>query len=149
MSACIPAPPDESEPAIINNLDLGFKLLYRFFYILNAFLQKFNASNFQFQKSKLKFSKHAFVFVCFLHLRLFSSMLAIFKSMRPFFIGRNFNIIFFFHSKFLILKCLCHSNKFKCHSNKLPCHNYCHLLSRVQQNKFHHVKISHSVFTCQ
>jgi hypothetical protein len=26
ISACIPAPPDESEPAIINILDFGFNL---------------------------------------------------------------------------------------------------------------------------
>ena len=29
ISACIPAPPDESEPAIINTLDLGFNLFNR------------------------------------------------------------------------------------------------------------------------
>ena len=28
MSACIPAPPEESDPAIINILDFGFNLLY-------------------------------------------------------------------------------------------------------------------------
>ena len=31
ISACIPAPPEESDPAIIKILDLGFKLFYRFF----------------------------------------------------------------------------------------------------------------------
>ena len=28
ISACIPAPPDESDPAIIRILDLGFNLIY-------------------------------------------------------------------------------------------------------------------------
>jgi len=32
MSACIPAPPDESEPAIINIFDFGFNLLNFFCY---------------------------------------------------------------------------------------------------------------------
>ena len=40
ISACIPAPPEESEPAIINTLDLGFKLFDRFFYDLNTSVQK-------------------------------------------------------------------------------------------------------------
>ena len=28
MSACIPAPPDESDPAMINTLELGFTLFF-------------------------------------------------------------------------------------------------------------------------
>ena len=32
ISACIPAPPEESEPAITNILDFNFNLINRFFY---------------------------------------------------------------------------------------------------------------------
>ena len=37
MSACIPAPPEESDPAIINTLDLDFNLFNRPFNYINAF----------------------------------------------------------------------------------------------------------------
>jgi|TARA_B110000444_G_C18665804_1_gene512887 hypothetical protein len=37
MSACMPAPPEESDPAIINILDLGFSLMNSFFNYKNAF----------------------------------------------------------------------------------------------------------------
>jgi hypothetical protein len=37
MSACIPAPPEESDPAIINTLDLGFNLFNRPFNYINTF----------------------------------------------------------------------------------------------------------------
>ena len=37
MSACIPAPPEESDPAIINTLELGFNLLNRSFNDVNTF----------------------------------------------------------------------------------------------------------------
>ena len=37
MSACIPAPPEESEPAIISIFDFGFKLFNRFFNNINTF----------------------------------------------------------------------------------------------------------------
>jgi len=37
ISACIPAPPDESDPAIIKILDFIFKLFNRFFYNINTF----------------------------------------------------------------------------------------------------------------
>ena len=32
ISACIPAPPEESEPAIINTFEFILNLIYRFFY---------------------------------------------------------------------------------------------------------------------
>ena len=41
MSACIPAPPDESEPAIISILEFGFKLFNIFGYNLYALINKF------------------------------------------------------------------------------------------------------------
>ena len=37
ISACIPAPPEESEPAIINTFDLGFNLLNRPFNYIYTF----------------------------------------------------------------------------------------------------------------
>jgi hypothetical protein len=37
ISAWIPAPPEESEPAIINTLDFGFNLSNCFFYYTNTF----------------------------------------------------------------------------------------------------------------
>ncbi len=38
ISACIPAPPEESEPAIINTLDFVFTILfYRSFYYFYTF----------------------------------------------------------------------------------------------------------------
>jgi hypothetical protein len=36
MSAWIPAPPEESDPAIINTLDFGFNLFNRFFNYMNT-----------------------------------------------------------------------------------------------------------------
>ena len=40
ISAWMPAPPDESEPAIINILDLGFNYFIEFFIILIHFIIK-------------------------------------------------------------------------------------------------------------
>jgi hypothetical protein len=37
ISAWIPAPPEESDPAIINILDLNFNLVNRSFYNTNTF----------------------------------------------------------------------------------------------------------------
>ena len=37
ISAWIPAPPEESDPAIINIFDFGFNLIYCFFYNVNTF----------------------------------------------------------------------------------------------------------------
>ena len=38
ISACIPAPPEESEPAITNILDFNFNLINRFFYNIDTIL---------------------------------------------------------------------------------------------------------------
>ena len=38
ISACIPAPPEESEPAITNILDFSFNLINRFFYNIDTIL---------------------------------------------------------------------------------------------------------------
>ena len=39
ISAWMPAPPEESEPATINTLDFGFNLFNRFFNYINTFIK--------------------------------------------------------------------------------------------------------------
>ena len=46
ISACIPAPPEESDPAMINIFELGFNLFNSSSYYINTFLKQYSVFRF-------------------------------------------------------------------------------------------------------